>query len=489
VPTSIGSTDRHTGRAEVVPVRPHHDHCGGTVIGYVFLTIVALSLVAYYVGQASARRSAGTADGHLHSLPSYHGAFVAIWVGVPALVLVLLWLLFQDSVVDGLLLASLPDGLLEGADQARRNLVLSEIRNVAAGQIFREPTPEIRAAAERYVRWSGIARIAMFVVAVALMLVGLFVARSRLSLRFRARNAVERSMSVFMVACSILAILTTLGIIASLLYESFAFFRMVPPAEFFFGLNWEPQIPIREGQIAGAGAFGAVPVFLGTLVIATIAMLVAVPIGLFTAIYLVEYAGDRVRNTVKPMMEILAGVPTVVYGFFAVITVAPAIRNAGSLLGLATSPNSALAAGLVMGVMIIPFVSSLSDDALRAVPQSMRDGSLAMGATRAETMTRVLLPAALPGIVGGVLLALSRAIGETMIVVMAAGLIASMTVNPLESVTTVTVQIVTLLIGDTAFDSPKTLAAFALGLVLFVVTLGLNVIALGIVRRYREQYE
>jgi phosphate transport system permease protein len=296
-------------------------------------------------------------------------------------------------------------------------------------------------------------------------------------------------MSAFMVFCSVVAILTTLGIITSLLYEAWAFFKLVPPAEFFFGLRWEPQIAIRPDQIAGAGAFGAVPVFLGTLVIATIALLIATPIGLFTAIYLVEYSSDRVRAVVKPLLEILAGVPTVVYGFFAVLTVAPAIRQAGGLMGIATSPNSALAAGLVMGIMIIPFISSLSDDALRAVPQSLRDGSLAMGATRAETITRVLLPAALPGIMGGILLALSRAIGETMIVVMAAGLIASMNVNPLDSVTTVTVQIVTLLIGDTAFDSPKTLAAFALGLVLFVVTLGLNVIALGIVRRYREQYE
>jgi phosphate transport system permease protein len=277
--------------------------------------------------------------------------------------------------------------------------------------------------------------------------------------------------------------------VASLALEAWAFFRMVPPADFFFGLNWEPQIAIRPDQIAGAGAFGAVPIFLGTLVIATIAMLIATPIGLFTAIYLVEYASERVRNIVKPMMEILAGVPTVVYGFFAVLTVAPAIRQAGSLLGLATSPNSALAAGLVLGIMIIPFISSLSDDALRSVPRSMRDGSLAMGATPAETVLRVLLPAALPGVMGGILLAFSRAIGETMIVVMAAGLMASMTINPLDSVTTVTVQIVTLLIGDTAFDSPKTLAAFALGLVLFLVTLGLNVIALTIVRRYREQYD
>jgi phosphate transport system permease protein len=264
---------------------------------------------------------------------------------------------------------------------------------------------------------------------------------------------------------------------------------MVPAEEFFFGLNWEPQIAIREDQVAGSGAFGAVPVFLGTLVIAAIAMVIATPIGIFTAIYLVEYADERLRNVVKPILEILAGVPTVVYGFFAVLTVAPAIRSAGGLLGIATSPNSALAAGGVMGIMIIPFISSIADDALRAVPRTLRDGALAMGATPAETMTTVLLPAALPGIMGGILLALSRAIGETMIVVMAAGLIASLNVNPLNSVTTVTVQIVTLLIGDTAFDNPKTLAAFALGLVLFLVTLGLNVIALTIVRRFREQYD
>ena len=321
------------------------------------------------------------------------------------------------------------------------------------------------------------------------MLGGLFFARSRLSPRFRARHGVERFLDIFMVACSLVAILTTVGIIASLLWEAWAFFELVPPHEFFFGLRWEPQIAIRPDQIAGAGAFGAVPVFLGTLLISVIAMAIAVPTGVFTAIYLIEYADDRVRALVKPMLEILAGVPTVVYGFFAVLTVAPAIRQAGGLLGIATSPNSALAAGLVMGIMIIPFVSSLSDDALKAVPRILRDGSLAMGATRGETMMRVLLPAALPGIMGGVLLAFSRAIGETMIVVMAAGLIATMTINPLDSVTTVTVQIVTLLIGDTEFDSPKTLAAFALGLVLFAITLALNVIALSIVRRYREQYE
>jgi phosphate transport system permease protein len=458
------------------------------VLGYLLLTILGFALVAYLFGQTTARSfvEAGT---HVHSLPSYHGAYVAIWVGVPALVLVLVWLLLQGSVIDGLLLRSLPEGLIAGASPAERSLLLSEIHNVAGGQIFREPTPDIAAAAARLTRWTALARLAMFVAAVAVMLLGLFIARARLAPRFRARNGVERALSIFMVACSLVAILTTAGIIASLLYEASAFFRLVPPAEFFLGLRWEPQIAIRADQVAGQGAFGAVPVFLGTLLISVIAMAVAVPIGLFTAMYLVEYADERVRKAVKPALEVLAGIPSVVYGFFAVLTVAPAIRNAGTGLGLATSPNSALAAGLVMGIMIIPFVSSLSDDALRAVPRSLRDGSLAMGATRAETMTRVLLPAALPGIMGGVLLGFSRAVGETMIVVMAAGLIASMTINPLDSVTTVTVQIVTMLVGDTEFDSPKTLAAFALGLVLFAVTLTLNIIALRIVRRYREQYE
>jgi phosphate transport system permease protein len=292
-----------------------------------------------------------------------------------------------------------------------------------------------------------------------------------------------------MIACSLLAILTTLGIIVSLFIEALRFFDKVPLTEFFFGLNWEPQIPIREDQVAAEGAFGAIPVFTGTLLIAGIALLVAVPTGLFSAVYLTEYANPRVRAIIKPILEILAGIPTVVYGFFAVLTVAPAMRDFGAWLGLDIAPNSAVAAGAVMGIMIIPFVSSFSDDAINAVPSAMREGSYGLGATKGETVTNVLLPAALPGIMGGILLAASRAIGETMIVVMAAGLIATLTANPFVAVTTVTVQIVTLLIGDTAFDNPKTLAAFALGLVLFVATLMLNVIALRIVQKYREKYD
>jgi len=285
------------------------------------------------------------------------------------------------------------------------------------------------------------------------------------------------------------AVLTTIGIVLSLLFESLRFFASVSPIEFLFGLQWSPQTALRADQVGSSGAFGAVPVFAGTLLITVIAMIVAVPIGLMSAIYLAEYASVRFRAWFKPILEILAGVPTVVYGFFAALTVGPVMRDIGSAIGLDVASESALAAGLVMGVMIIPFVSSLSDDIIHAVPQSLRDGSYAMGATKSETIKLVVIPAALPGIVGAVLLAVSRAIGETMIVVMAAGLAARLTANPFEAVTTVTVQIVTLLVGDQEFDSPKTLAAFALGLVLFVVTLILNVIALSVVRKYREKYD
>ena len=274
-----------------------------------------------------------------------------------------------------------------------------------------------------------------------------------------------------------------------MVFEAIRFFQMVPLTDFLFGLEWSPQTAIREDQVGSSGSFGAVPLFTGTLLITCIAMLVALPVGLMAAIFLAEYASDRVRDIAKPLLEILAGIPTVVYGFFAALTVAPWIRGIGEGMGLEVASESALAAGVVMGIMIIPLISSLSDDAINAVPSAMRDGALALGSTRSEAMTRVILPAALPGIVGGSLLAVSRAIGETKIVVMAAGLAANQTANPFESVTTVTVQIVTLLVGDQEFDSAKTLAAFALGLMLFVVTLFLNVIGLSVVRKYHEQYD
>jgi phosphate transport system permease protein len=305
----------------------------------------------------------------------------------------------------------------------------------------------------------------------------------------RARVLVERVVHWFLVLCASIAILTTVGIVFSVLFESFRFFKEVSFVEFVTGTKWSPQTAIRADQVGSSGSFGAIPLFTGTLLISVIALIVAVPIGLLAAIYLAEYASDRLRAIAKPLLEILAGIPTVVYGFFAALTVAPAIRQWGEAIGLSPSSESALAAGVVMGIMIIPFVSSLSDDVITAVPQAMRDGSYGLGATHSETIKKVVIPAALPGIVGGILLAASRAIGETMIVVMAAGLAANLTANPLDAVTTVTVQIVTLLTGDQEFDSAKTLAAFALGLMLFVTTLVLNVIALYVVRRYREQYE
>ena len=459
------------------------------MIGYVLLAILALSVVSYVIGCRRAVASVGGRQSELHSRPNYHGAFVAAWVGIPAFLLVLVWLALQGPVIDRLMLWSLPLGTTDGMDTGQISLLLSEIKSVATGNVFGEPSLVVQDAAERYRRWQTIARFAMVAAAFSVALLGLVLAYRRLGPSFRARHGAERILSGLMIACSLIAILTTLGIVLSLLIESLRFFERVSPLEFFFGLNWEPQIPIREGQVTAGGAFGAIPVFAGTLLIAFIAMCVAVPVGLYSAIYLTEYAHPKVRATIKPLMELLAGIPTVVYGFFAVLTVAPAMRNFGELIGVPIAPNSALAAGGVLGIMIIPFISSLSDDAIAAVPRSMRDGSYAMGATKGETITKVLLPAALPGIMGGVLLAVSRAIGETMIVVMAAGIIATLTANPLEPVTTVTVQIVTLLIGDTEFDNPKTLAAFALGLVLFIATLALNVLALHIVRKYREKYE
>ena len=383
----------------------------------------------------------------------------------------------------------MPDGSLDSLDSGARQLLLAEIRSIAGGRIFGTPEPWKLAAAERMIALRNASGWLLVAVVGALMLAMMVRARWRVAPAFRARQGVERIVLRIMIFCSLVAVFVTIGIFLSLVFESVRFFRMVPVTDFLFGTRWEPQIPIRPDQVAAEGAFGWLPVLLGTLVITVVAIVIAVPIGLFSAIYLNEFASNGFRNVVKPVLELLAGIPSIVYGFFAILTVAPFLRATGASLGIPVAPNTALAAGSVMAIMLIPFISSFADDALSAVPRSLRDGSLALGATRAETVTKVLFPAAIPGIVGGVLLAISRAIGETMIVVMAAGLIAKMTINPLDSVTTVTVQIVTLLIGDTAFDSPKTLAAFALGLMLFLVTLGINILALRLVRRYREQYD
>ena len=372
----------------------------------------------------------------------------------------------------------------------RLGLLMNDITNLANGNIVSGDVDlAMQRAADHMNELRSIGKIALAVVALSIALAAGSLAWSAIGPTMRARNRVELIVTGLLIASSLIAILTTVGIVLSVLFESFRFFQKIPITDFLFGLQWSPQVALRADQVGASGAFGAVPLFAGTLLISLIALLVAVPIGLMSAIYLSDYAGPRLRSYAKPVLEVLAGVPTVVYGFFAALTLAPAIRGAGESIGLTVSSESALAAGLVMGIMIIPFVSSLSDDVINAVPQSLRDASYALGATRSETIRQVVLPAALPGIMGGVLLAASRAIGETMIVVMAAGLSANLTANPLDSVTTVTVQIVTLLVGDQEFDSAKTLAAFALGLLLFVVTLGLNIVALHIVRKYREQYE
>jgi phosphate transport system permease protein len=451
--------------------------------------ILLLAAIIGYAMNLRAARAIRVGGNRLHSLESFHGLFSLLLVIVPVLTLVLFWLALEGPVINRVLMASLPDGVLDGLGSGQVQLIGAEIRSIAGGRIFGTPEDWKLEAADRLIAYRQISSWLLVIVVAVVSIALVAFARSTVAAEFRARQRVERITSGLMIFCATVAIFTTVGIVMALTFETVKFFQMVPITEFLFGLNWEPQIPIREDQIAAEGAFGAVPVFLGTIVIATVALLVAVPVGLLTGIYLNEFAPHRVRQVVKPILEILSGVPTVVYGFFAILVVAPALRDFGQGLGLEVASNTALAAGGVMGIMLIPFISSFADDALSAVPQSLRDGALALGATRAEMMLNVLFPAAIPGIVGGVLLAVSRAIGETMIVVMAAGLIAKMTINPLDSVTAVTVQIVTLLIGDTAFDNPKTLAAFALGMVLFLATLVINVFALRIVRKYREIYD
>ena len=453
------------------------------------ILLLALSSAFYFFGRKRALASVGGRSRKLHSLPSHYGYFVALWAGLPALLVLLLWAAIEGPLSTQLIVSQLP-AEVAALPHGELSLKLNDVAMVVAGHVSPEQAdPAVARAAAYSIEMRNNSRIALALLMLSAALAGGILAWRSLRPDTRARNRVEQVFTGVLILCASIAILTTLGIVLSVLFESIRFFSQVPISDFLFGLQWSPQTAIREDQVGGSGAFGAVPLFVGTLLIAFIAMSVAAPVGLMSAIYLSEYASSTVRAWAKPLIEILAGIPTVVYGFFAALVVAPAVRNAGVTLGLDVASESALAAGLVMGIMIIPFVSSLSDDVINAVPQSMRDGSYGLGATRSETIRRVILPAALPGIVGGMLLAVSRAIGETMIVVMAAGLAANLTANPLEAVTTVTVQIVTLLVGDQEFDSAKTLAAFALGLTLFVVTLVLNVIALHIVRKYREQYE
>jgi len=453
-----------------------------------FAAILLVAAAAGWLGFARARQLRATT--RLHSLPIYHGSYAALWAAIPAMLILAAWAPVQSRLVDQAVLSS-PEGRALPVFDMQRQAILSEAREIAHGereQGFNPQSttiaPRIRSEEQRFALIGGGAGLLAALAGAALAL-------RRTGPQFRARAGVERWLMIVLFAASLIAILTTLGILLSLMFESLRFFRLYPLPSFLFGTEWSPQTALRADQAGSSGAFGSLPLMWGTFFIgAIIAMVVAVPLGLMSAIYLTQYAPPRLRSWLKPILEILAGVPTVVYGYFAALTVAPVVRDFGLSIGIGSaSSESALAAGLVMGIMIIPFISSMADDSIAAVPQSMRDGSLALGATTSETIRSVLLPAALPGVMGGILLAVSRAIGETMIVVMAAGLAANLTANPFASVTTVTVQIVQLLTGDQEFDSAKTLAAFALGLTLFLITLLLNLIALHIVRRYREQYE
>jgi phosphate transport system permease protein len=484
----------------------------------IVLGLLIAGLVAFFLGTRRARALAREA--RLHSLPGYHGGYLAIWTVLPALLVTLVWAAAESPITRSLISADLPQHV-KALSEAEQSLIVGRISSVARGvarlspsemdivkrsrygfsqpadaqRILQErgvalgsaPEPYVIAAAYDQANYENTSRWTVTALAVLLAAASFFYTYTRLSSLLRTRNAVEKVVLGGLILASTVAILTTVGIVFSMLFEAVHFFGFVSPVNFLFGHVWDPRFS-APGQI-GEGQFGLLPLLWGTLFISAVAMFVAIPVGLLSAIYMSEYAGRNVRTLAKPMLEVLAGIPTIVYGLFALITFGPFMRDAGGNFGLDISATSVLTAGIVMGVMIIPFVSSLSDDIINAVPQSLRDGSYGLGATQSETIKRVILPAALPGIVGAILLAASRAIGETMIVVLAAGIAPNLTLNPFEPVTTITVKIVSQLTGDLEFNSPQTLVAFALGLTLFVFTLALNIYALYIVRKYREQYD
>ncbi|MCK0148518.1 phosphate ABC transporter permease subunit PstC [Marivita sp. S6314] len=483
-----------------------------------WLTVIVLALAAlgYVIGR---RRALASGDGrirNLHSLPSYYGSYVAMMTGVPAISLMLLWLLAQPFWVNSAVLADLPVSAV--ADGSSSSLVMSDVRRLADGldravaqgvmteadidamgsdlsgirtrlgnvgvALGSDVSTDILTSAQDYRTKAATGRLVMSILVLAVAIVGFGWAYQRTHKDFRARNVVERGIRYVLIAAACIAILTTIGIVLSLVFNAIAFFRVYPASDFFFSLTWSPSF-------GGGSELGILPLLWGTFYISIIALLVAVPIGLFSAIYLAEYAGPKVRGVAKPLLEVLAGIPTIVYGLFALLTVGPFLLGifGPDGVGWMQAGTAVITAGLVMGIMLIPFVSSLSDDIINAVPQALRDGSYGLGATKSETIRQVILPAALPGIVGAILLAASRAIGETMIVVLGAGAAARLDLNPFEAMTTVTAKIVSQLTGDADFSSPEALVAFALGMTLFIVTLGLNVFALYIVRKYREQYE
>ncbi len=461
--------------------------------GWYALVVVALMLVGFVLARGRARSVAGGNYAGMHSLPSYHGLYTASLAFLPALLTFFIGSQIAGYVSTQSAISALPGDIQ--SDVLRQGAALREALNIAYGGPVGAASAEVQSAAATYISTLSAGQWITLAVGILAGLTGLSWGLSRVSMNFRARNAFEKLVFALLWICATIAVLTTIGIVFSVVGETYRFF--FDPAikgkptvfEFLFGTDWNPQAAMRADQGDIQTAYGFLPLLTGTLLITVIAIAVAGPLGLFSAIYLAEYASPRIRAIAKPVLEILAGIPTVVLGFFAALTVAPYIRGWGEAFGLNVASESALAAGVVMGMMIIPFISSLSDDVINAVPQSLRDGSYAMGATKSETIRQVVLPAALPGIVSAFMLAISRAIGETMIVVMAAGLAANLTFNPLDAVTTITVQIKTILVGDQEFDSAKTLAAFALGFVLFFVTLVLNFIALKVVQKYREQYD
>jgi phosphate transport system permease protein len=453
--------------------------------------ILGLGLIAWIVGRAKAaifvRESTGKPRGYVNSLPTYHGWYLLLWAIIPPLIFLAVWTAMSPALVTNMVLTA-PISAELPQDGFARAAILSEARAIAQGfqqTAFQAQTdifvPLYKDALAHY-RWMG------FALTLVLFFAGAAYAYTQLKPDLRARNKVERLIMIVLLVASLIATITTIGIFASLIFESIRFFKMVSPIEFLFGTNWSPRDTIVPGQDNG---YGAIPLFWGTIFVgAIIAMIVAIPLGLMSAVFLTQYASPKMRSWLKPILEILAGVPTVVYGYFAALTVAPAVRDFAVMIGFSNAASdNALAAGVVMGVMIIPLVSSMADDSIASVPSAMRDGSLALGATKSETIKKVLFPAALPGVVGGILLAVSRAIGETMIVVMAAGYTANLTANPFNSISTITVQIKALLTGDINFDGPQVLAAFALGLTLFMVTFLLNLMALRVVKKYREAYD
>ncbi len=484
-------------------------------VGILILIVLGLSVLGYFLARHRALSLAEREGRKLHSLPGYYGQTVALLTAVPALLLLMAWLFVQPIVIENSVSGSIPDSVVP--EGGARSLVMADVRRIADGlnvlvaqdKIVEADIERMRAdftnvrsrlaevgvalgsevpiqvldAAKTYRSASNAGGLAMSLAVLGMSLALGALAFARVRPDLRARNVSESFVKVLLIGCSMVAILTTVGIVGSLLFETFHFFQLYPAKDFFFSTIWNPQF-------RGGSDLGILPLLWGTMYVSFVALVLAVPIGLMIAIYLAEYASSHVRSFAKPAIEILAGIPTIVYGLFALITVGPLLRDwISQPMGLGNSSSSVLTAGLVMGIMLIPFVSSLSDDIINAVPQSMRDGSYGLGATQSETIKLVILPAALPGVVGAILLAASRAIGETMIVVLGAGAAAKLSLNPLEAMTTVTVKIVSQLTGDTEFASPETLVAFALGLTLFVFTLGLNVLALYIVRKYREQYE